>query len=277
MAAVSLPAPRSHRTPASTAREKLFITAGLMALHTPPLTLFFTGVRKQDWVAFGIVYLLSIWALGGVTHRYFSHRAFQTSRVFQFAMALLAGAFLGDPVEFAGKHRLHHKNSDTDDDPHSPRHGLWHCWIGNLLDDGYTTEEKLEAVPDLTKFPELMWLHRYWLATGLAAAAIVYAIGGYTMFALAYCLNVVLRVHLLASVNYFCHRGGVVDGDASRNSLWLAIVFLGEGWHRNHHRYPGAARSGFRWYEVDALYYIIRALEWVGLVWNVRSAPEQSN
>jgi stearoyl-CoA desaturase (delta-9 desaturase) len=211
-------------------------------------------------------------------HRYFAHRSFRTSRPFQLVMGLLSSCFFGDPVAFAGKHRLHHRHADTEGDPHSPRQGAWHCWVGHLLDDGHYPEAAiLAAAPDLTAYPELRWLHRYYLVPGLLLAGALLLAGGYSMlatYAAVWCLHVFQGPAL---VNYFCHRGRnrrFDTPDASSNNWLLGALLFGEGWHNNHHRFPGAAHAGLRWYEVDGAFYMLKVLSWLGLVWDLRVVSE---
>ena len=250
---------------------------GILLAHILPLTLIFTASTTRDWIAFGVLFLIISFAIGGGLHRYFAHRAFRTSRSFQFVVALLAGAFFGDPVGFAGKHRLHHRYADTDRDLHSPRQGLWHCWVGHLLDERCAEEEILGAARDWARYPELMWLHRYFFLPGLATVAVVYLVGGYSMLAAGYALSwCLMAVHAPAAVNYFCHRGGsrrFDTRDDSTNRPVLGLLLFGEGWHNNHHRHPGLARAGLRWFEVDGLYCMLKALSWLGLIWDLRQPP----
>jgi stearoyl-CoA desaturase (delta-9 desaturase) len=55
----------------------------------------------------------------------------------------------------------------------------------------------------------------------------------------------------------------------------LALITLGEGWHNNHHYYPGSERQGFYWWEIDMSHYILTVLSWFGLVWNLRVPPQR--
>jgi stearoyl-CoA desaturase (delta-9 desaturase) len=264
---------RSTRSPYDKARA----AAVILALHLIPLGLFWTGTSTSDWVAFGIMYAVMIFGVGGALHRYFAHRSFKTSRAGQFILGLAAGTALGDPVAFSGKHRIHHKHSDTPKDVHSPKQGVWYCWIGSLLDEGYTEEEVLAVSSDLTRYPELMWLHRYFYVSALAAAAITYLIGGYTMFATGFCLSFVAVLHATSAVNYFCHRGGKRQydtNDYSTNRPVLSFFILGEGWHNNHHFYPGSARSGFFWYELDLIFCVLKIMSWLGIIWDMKPVPE---
>jgi stearoyl-CoA desaturase (delta-9 desaturase) len=62
-------------------------------------------------------------------------------------------------------------------------------------------------------------------------------------------------------------------GDESRNSLVLALVTMGEGWHNNHHYYEVASRQGFFWWEIDITWYILKMMSWVGLISDLKGVP----
>ena len=217
-------------------------------------------------------------AVGGGLHRYFAHRAFRTSRAFQLGLGLLASAIFGDPITFAGKHRLHHRHSDTARDIDDPSRGAWHCWIGHMLEEPHGEDEVLRAVPDLRRYPELMWLRRFYSVPAVVALGLMAVLGGFSMlavYAASWCL---MAFHAPALVNYFCHRAGTrrfETPDRSTNNVLLGVLLFGEGWHNNHHRFPRAARAGLRWYEIDLLYYALRGLEGLGLVWDLRDVPRE--
>jgi stearoyl-CoA desaturase (delta-9 desaturase) len=87
----------------------------------------------------------------------------------------------------------------------------------------------------------------------------------------------VLLYHGTFVINSLCHMIGTVryaTGDESRNSLLLALITLGEGWHNNHHHYQSSTRQGFFWWEIDISYYILTVLSWLGLVWDLRTPPQ---
>ena len=251
---------------------------GIGLLHLPPVTLLFIGTTATDWLAFGVFYVLVLFALGAGLHRYFAHGAFTASRPMQLVLAALAGAFFADPIRFAGSHRLHHRWADTPRDFHGPARGWWFSWIGHHLEDGYSDSELLAAARDLAQRPELVWLHRYSYVSGTGAAALTWLLGGYGVFAAGYCLAwCLVGIHGGSAVNYFCHKSGrrrFETPDRSTNNTFLGFVLFGEGWHNNHHRFPGAARAGVRWYELDLLFYMLRVLTRVGLISSLRDIPE---
>lgn len=210
-------------------------------------------------------------------HRYFAHKSFKTSREFQGFLALCAALSFGDPIGFTGKHRIHHKYSDQEQDVHSPRHGVWQCWIGNLVDFRHSEAEVMKHAKDLCRYPELVWLHEHKRVPGLLLSLIFFAVGGFSMLAIGYALTVISIIHLAGAVNYFCHCKGsrrYQTNDGSTNNWFIAILSLGEGWHNNHHYYQTSARAGFYWWEIDMLYWIICVLERLGLIWAVRRPPE---
>jgi stearoyl-CoA desaturase (delta-9 desaturase) len=89
-------------------------------------------------------------------------------------------------------------------------------------------------------------------------------------------ISTVALYHATFSVNSLAHTWGkrrYATRDQSRNNLFIALLTLGEGWHNNHHHFPGAAKQGFYWWEIDLTYYALRLLEATGLIWNLRKVP----
>lgn len=263
---------------ARTPRQRWEVGILLLGLHVVPLIALVMGTKRLDWIFFAWVYPIQAIGLGLSLHRYFAHRSFKTSRVFQFLLALASATAFGDPVGFAGKHRLHHQHVDTERDVHTPLHGWWSCWIGNLLDNGYTHEQILSRVEDLQRFPELMLLHRYSKVPGLLLIAVAFLAGGFSTAAIGVCLGAVMLLHQTSAVNYFSHKSGTRRfdlPDQSTNNWIMGVLAYGEGWHNNHHRYPSSARAGFFWWEIDMFYWLIWCLERLGIVWDVRRPPAE--
>jgi stearoyl-CoA desaturase (delta-9 desaturase) len=252
--------------------------AFLVLIHAAPPAAILAGANARDWLALAVVYPVLAFGCTAGLHRYFAHRSFETSRPFQFAMALAAAAAFGDPIAFTARHRLHHARSDTERDVHGPHQGILRCWFGTLLDFSLTEREMFRLAPDLASRPELRWLHRYFVVPGIATAAAIWAVGGFSMFAIAYCGACLAIVHAGSAVNYFGHGAGTRrydTPDRSSNHALVALVSLGEGWHNNHHHYPAACRAGFLWWEVDPLYYAIKLLSWMRIVWNLHEVPDR--
>jgi stearoyl-CoA desaturase (delta-9 desaturase) len=211
-------------------------------------------------------------------HRLFSHRAYATGRVFQFLLAFLAQASGQKSVLWwAAKHRAHHLHSDTSEDPHSPRHGgVFHSHIGWVFDRRHDRTDLVRAA-DLARFPELRWLHKYEALPPILLAVLCFVVAGWPGLVIGFCWSTTLLYHATFSINSLAHLRGkarYLTGDNSRNNAILAFVTMGEGWHNNHHAYQSSARQGFRWWEIDATYALLRLLAALRLVSGLKSPPE---
>jgi stearoyl-CoA desaturase (Delta-9 desaturase) len=248
-------------------------------LHLACLAVFFTDITVLALVLAASCYLIQMFGITAGYHRYFAHRSFKTSRPFQFVLACLGcSASQNGPSWWVARHRHHHRTSDTADDLHSPiAHSFWWShsgWILSSKSDG--TDDQM--VKDLKRYPEIRLLDRLFWAPPLALAALCFLIGGRSGLVWGFLVSTVLTHHATFTVNSICHLWGrrrFPTGDGSRNNLFVALITLGEGWHNNHHHYQSSARQGFRWWEIDVSYYLIRALACVGLVWNVRRPPRE--
>ena len=260
-----------------------------VALHVAALSVFWTGWSP---VAVGVavgLYLLRMFAITGFYHRYFSHRAFRAGRGTQFAFALIANmSAQRGPLWWAGHHRLHHRESDSTADPHSPgrlgflwSHAGWFMSRENYL-------PRLHAVGDWLRFPELRFLDRFDWVAPLGLGALLYA-GGELLARFAPALgtdgpqllawgivSTIALFHATFTINSLAHTWGrrrYETTDTSRNNALLALLTLGEGWHNNHHHWPAAAPQGHRWWELDPTWWGLRALEALGLVRDLKRVP----
>jgi stearoyl-CoA desaturase (delta-9 desaturase) len=248
-------------------------------LHLACAAVIWSGVTWQALIICIALYWLRIFAIGAGYHRYFSHRAYTTSRVFQFVLACLAQTTAQKSVLWwAAKHRHHHLHSDTEQDVHSPRHkGFIYSHLGWIFARKHTDAD-LDQVKDLMRFPELMWLHKYELVPAIALAVLCFLVAGWSGLVVGFVWSTVLVYHATFCINSLAHVHGTkryVTGDDSRNNWALAFFTMGEGWHNNHHAYQASARQGFRWWELDLTYLTLRALAWLGIVWNLKSPPER--
>ena len=261
-----------------------------ITLHLACLGVVWVGVSTAAVLACLFSYLLRMFAITAFYHRYFSHRAFKTSRIVQFVFALIGAASTQrGPLWWAAHHRQHHRCADQDSDPHAPRHGFWWSHMGWFLSREHFATD-YERIPDLVKFPELRLLDRYallvpvvyatlWFALGVILNHVVPGLGtsGWQMLVWGYFISTVVLIHATLTINSLAHVWGkrrYATRDDSRNNLWLALLTLGEGWHNNHHHYPGSARQGFYWWEVDLSFYALKVMSWFGLVWDVKGVPE---
>ncbi len=258
-------------------------------LHLGCLAVIWVGVSPIAVTVAALLYAVRMFAITGFYHRYFSHRAFRTSRAMQFVFALVGAASVQrGPLWWAAHHRHHHRHSDTPHDPHSPRHGFWRSHMGWFLTRGAFATD-LSRVPDLARYPELRWLDRFDVAVPLALAAGLFGLGallqavwpdlgtsGPQLLVWGFFVSTVVLFHATVTINSLAHRFGsrrFPTRDDSRNNLWLALLTFGEGWHNNHHFYSSSARQGFRWWEIDLTWYGLRLLAALGLVRDLKPVP----
>jgi len=252
------------------------------------------GVIWVGWSWFAVTWALALYALRmlaitGFYHRYFSHKSFKTSRVFQFVLAVAGNsAAQRGPLWWAGHHRHHHQESDQPDDVHSPKHHgfLWSHMGWIMSRSNFRT--RLEHVPDLARCKELRFLDRFDILVpalvmigsfGLGAALQAWAPAlGVTAMQLTVwtVVSTVVLFHGTFTINSLSHLFGsrrYDTPDTSRNNPLLAVITMGEGWHNNHHHSPRSARSGFAFYEFDPTWWMLLGLEKVGLIWDLSPVP----
>lgn len=248
-------------------------------VHLACLGIIWTGFTTKAVVLCIALYLIRMFAVTAGYHRYFSHRSYKTSRLGQFILAFLCQTSAQKGVLWwAAQHRHHHKHSDLPSDVHSPRHhGFFFSHVGWIF-SRKRGEADYSQVGDLMRFPELVWLDRFQNLPALLLAIGCYLYAGWPGLFVGFFLSTVLLYHGTFMINSMAHvvgRQRYVTGDDSRNNWWLALITLGEGWHNNHHHYQSSTRQGFRWWEIDPTYYVLKVLSWFRIVWDLREPPPE--
>ena len=261
-----------------------------IGMHLACVAVLWVGVSPIAVIVAIALYAVRMFAITGFYHRYFSHRTFRTSRVLQFVFALIgASSVQRGPLWWAAHHRNHHRHADTMADPHSPtQRGFWWSHAGWFLTrEGFRTD--WSRIPDLAGYPELRWLDRYDTIVPVLLAAALFGLGallervapdlgtsGPQLLVWGFFVSTVVLFHATVTINSLAHRFGrrrFDTRDDSRNNLWLALRTFGEGWHNNHHFFPGTARQGFRWWEIDLTWYALRTMALLGLVRDLKPVP----
>ncbi|HEY6893424.1 MAG TPA: fatty acid desaturase [Rhodanobacteraceae bacterium] len=276
--------------PASPDRIDWMRALPFLGMHVACIGVLWVGVSPTAIAVAVALYAVRMFALTAFYHRYFSHRTFRTSRAVQFAFAVLGAACVQrGPLWWAAHHRRHHAHADTALDPHSPtwRGMLWSHAGWFLTQGAFATD--VARVRDLAGYPELRWLDRFDTAVPVALAVLLYGVGawlaaahpelgtsGGQLLVWGFFVSTVVLFHATVTINSLAHRFGrrrFETRDESRNNLWLALITFGEGWHNNHHFFPGSARQGFRWWEIDLTWYGLRLLAALGLVHDLKPVP----
>ena len=234
-----------------------------------------------SWQAL-IVAVILYWVAGSLGigmgyHRLLTHRGYKTPKPVEYFLSLCGTlAVEGGPANWVVTHRIHHRFSDQEGDPHSPRDGGWWAHMGWILVG--RAQEHPPAVlnryaPDLMRDRFQSWLNRLYIWPIVAVGLGLYALGGWPFLTWGLCLRVVLGLHATWLVNSATHMWGsrrFATRDDSRNNWWVAWLTFGEGWHNNHHAHPTSARHGLAWYEIDMNWWGIRTLKWLGLAKSIR-------
>jgi stearoyl-CoA desaturase (delta-9 desaturase) len=274
-------------------RMEISRLAPFLFTHLGCLAVFWVGWSP---VAVGLAlafFFFRIFSITAFYHRYFSHRAYKTSRIMQFLFAVSGlTAVQRGPLWWASNHRHHHRVSDQPTDLHSPvQSGFWWSHMGWMTcsTNMYTDYSR---VPDLCKFPELVTLNRFdWFiplviffgSFGLGAllenTMPELGTNGWQMLVWLFFISTTIVFQATCTINSLAHVFGTQRyeaGDTSRNNFWLALLTLGEGWHNNHHQYQGAARNGFFWWEIDITFYVLKVMQTLGLIWDLNPVPPQA-
>jgi len=249
----------------------LFVAIHLGALAAP---FFFTW---KAFTCFAVGYIIT--GLFGITlsyHRQLAHLSFKTPKVLEYLFAYCGAlALQSHPINWVSSHRHHHSGTETQDDVHSPLDGFWWSHMGWLLDKKNTwMRSNKRNAADLQK----QWFYRF-LAKTYPLHAIVlpivglYAFGGLPCVLWGFFFRVCWVWHITWMVNSVSHVWGFKDWNTTCNSMnnwFVGILAFGEGWHNNHHAFETSCRHGLKWWQVDFTWYTVKALQFLGLAWDLK-------
>jgi len=261
-------------------------------LHLACFATLWTGVSLTALLIALFMYAVRIFSIGAFYHRYFSHKTYKTNRIWQFIFAVLgATSVQRGPIWWSAHHRSHHLCSDQPKDVHSPvQHSFFMSHMGWFLTKGNFNYDK-QRVQDWLKFPEIIFLDRFDILVPVILASLIFLTGhllylyapslhtsGFQLLIWGFFISTVVAFHVTVSINSLGHRFGKRPYDTednSRNNWLLALLTFGEGWHNNHHRYPATAQQGFQWWQFDLTFYMLRVMERIGVISELRYVPQK--
>jgi stearoyl-CoA desaturase (delta-9 desaturase) len=282
----------------STSRNSQVVT--LVAVVVPPLglvaamgLLWQVGFHWIDVVLFAALYVGCAFGTTIGFHRFFTHKGFETRAPVKALLAILGCMTMQGPVtQWETDHRKHHALSDKPGDPHSPHVGFgtgaWgalrgfaHAHVGWMFSN-LGMEQGREYGRDLYEDRLVRTIDRLYLVWVVLTLGIPFAIGyavggtwqaGVEALVWGGLIRIAAYQHATFSVNSICHMFGRQDyrsRDEARNNWLVALLVFGEGWHNNHHAFPASARHGLQRRQIDLSWLVIRGLEKLRLVWNVK-------
>ena len=261
------------------------VVTALILFHASLILAPWTFTWAGFFTACALVLLTGPIGIGLGYHRLLCHRSFATASWLRYLFALLGVlACQRGPLAWSALHRLHHRDADSDHDPHMSGRGfLWAHILWAVSDQvaGLVTKERIRKLTaDLHREPVLRFLERNFFALNALFALGLFLLGwlldGFQLAASlvvwGFFVRIIYTWHVTLLVNSVSHRWGYrnyASPDNSRNCWWVALLTFGEGWHNNHHHRPRCAAHGHRWFELDLTYRAIRLLEWTGLAHGV--------
>ena len=215
----------------------------------------------SDWIITFCVYSFIAISLTMTYHRHLAHKSFEFKsplvRKFFIGVCTIGSGF-SSPITWVAIHREHHKFSDTNKDPHPGSK------LSNLLKLHFTSwniEPKVKYATDIARDPFCRFMHQYYFVMHLLYAALLLLINPWLVIIL-YLTPLCLLWHGGNAVNSLSHLFGYRNfdiSDKSKNNWLIALIFFGE-WHNNHHRYPNSAKHGYKKFEIDITYFLIKIL-----------------
>jgi stearoyl-CoA desaturase (delta-9 desaturase) len=260
----------------------------VLTLTAVPLYLWYFGF---DWFYFVVAFVLLALTGFSITlgyHRLFSHMAFRAKLPIRlFVLIFGAGAFENSVLMWASEHRRHHKHVDHDEDPYDITKGFFHAHIGWLLFK-LMPQPPFDNVNDLKKDPLVMWQHRQihllavLMSFGLPAVigglwnGWVGVLGGFLIGGVA---KVVVLQHCTFFINSACHTIGRQPYStrcSARDSLLMAFLTFGEGYHNYHHEFQHDYRNGVKPWQWDPTKWLIWICAKLGLAEGLRRVPSEA-
>ncbi|RZC44485.1 hypothetical protein C5167_037441 [Papaver somniferum] len=239
----------------------------------------------SDAINLGILFLGIAAVLAAPYH--FTRNALWVSLVLHWVTLHLGR----DPMWWVSVHRHHHQFTDSDRDPHSPVEGFWFGHINWLFHHNYL-DEKVSVSPytyfalivlllqlqHLQKQAYYRFLEKTYYLHLVGLALLLYTVEGlsHLIWGMVRCTNNIrVPFHIRGEFNV-PYMGGKPwkTNDLSRKNWMVGLLGHGEGWHNNHHAFEFSARLGLEWWQIDAPWYDIKLLEYLGLASNVKVPTE---
>jgi fatty-acid desaturase len=249
----------------------------ITSFHVLALVALFNFSWRNLAVFLLLSYMSESLGVGIGYHRLLTHRSFKAPKWLEYSLTALGTLSIQNgAIEWVATHRIHHAHTETDQDPHTPRHGAFWAHMGWIMRG--TAQNHDEAtlkryVPDLLKDKFHVYLSRHYYLTSIILGLILFAVGDWTLVLWGIFLRTAFGWHSTWLVNSATHLWGTrrfETNDDSTNNALIAVLSFGEGWHNNHHAHPVSARHGLKWYEFDMNWLTIRLFKQLGWASQVR-------
>ena len=209
-----------------------WVTASFMMLfHLGAIAALFFFTWKAFFVAVVLWWMATSLGIGMCYHRLLTHRGYKIPKWLEYTLTIFATLALeGGPIFWVATHRIHHKYSDHEGDPHSPIDGKWWAHMGWILmgrSMHHDTSTLARYVPDLAKDKFHVWITKYHYVPMIVLGVALLAIGGWKFVLWGIFFRTVMGLHFTWLVNSATHSWGTrrfETRDLSTNSWWVAIL-----------------------------------------------------
>lgn len=221
-------------------------------------------------------------------HRLLIHRSFTAPKSLERTLVWL-GTLVGmaGPFGMIRAHDMRDWHQRQVECPPHPSHGagpLRDAWWQMHCEYALIHPPKFQIEDEIAHDPIYVWMERHWMAQQLIPAVILFAIGGigFVLWGISLRISVSLIGHW--AVGHAAHKDGHQGWEVrglpvqGYNLRGLGFLSFGESHHSNHHAFPHSARLGVEEGQADPGFWFIRALQIVGLAWDIKgpnSEPER--
>ncbi|MGF1514960.1 MAG: acyl-CoA desaturase [Elainellaceae cyanobacterium] len=262
----------------SAPRRRWPVILSTIGLHAGVLLAFLP--KTFSWSAVAVAIALHCITIGlGISlgfHRLASHRSLRLPKWLEYSLIFCGTlAAQGGVIGWVGYHRLHHRHTDQNLDPHDSTQGFWWSHIAWLMHEVPSTKAMTPQIRDIIDDPFYRFCHRYYIVLQLGLAVLLYLLGGLPFVTWGIFVRLFVGFHSTCCVNSVCHMLGYRSHDVSNHSTncwWVALLTFGEGWHNNHHAYQASAQAGTRWWEIDLTWQVVRLFRALGWATHVKVA-----
>ncbi|CAG9138792.1 unnamed protein product [Plutella xylostella] len=223
-------------------------------------------------------------------HRYYTHRTFKARPLLQ-AILLTAQTMAGQNSMFiwCRDHRLHHRYSDTDADPHNAKRGFFFSHVGWLMTKKHPLVMELGRRLDMSDLQDdwmVQFQKKYYYPLYVLFAILIpvwvpvhfFGESWFHSLMVVYFARYVIMLNGTWLVNSAAHIYGTRPYDQNLQPVesWIvSLIAFGEGWHNYHHAFPwdykAAELGGF----INPSTHVIHFFEKLGLAYDLKSASPE--
>lgn len=262
----------------------LFLLLHLSSLYG--VYLIFTAAMWQTTLFAYLSYVMGAMGVTAGAHRLWSHRAYKAKWPLRLILVIWETmAFQNDIYEWVRDHRVHHKFSETNADPHNAKRGFFFSHIGWLLvrkHPDVTEKGKTIDLSDILDDPIVRFQRRYYTRLVVIFCFIIptmlpvwcWGETYWNSYFVATLLRYCVTLNATWLVNSAAHMWGNRPYDKTINPRQNKIVTfwaIGEGFHNYHHTFPWDYSASELGWKINLTTMFIEFMQWLGLAYDLKT------